>query len=62
MQETTIHYINTNEIPSELSGENFISSRVKILLLWLHNKSRLSHQKAIAVKWFGSSLVSVYNK
>ena len=24
------YYINTNEIPSELSGENFISSRVKI--------------------------------
>ena len=60
MQETTIHYINTNEIPGELSGENFISSRVKISpLLWLHNKSRLSHQKTIKVKWFGSSLVFI---
>ena len=25
-----IYYINTNEIPSELSRENFISSHVKI--------------------------------
>ena len=35
-----------------------LSSRVKISpLLWLHNRSRLSHQKTIKVKWFGSSLV-----
>ena len=27
---TTIYYINTSEIPSELSRENFISSHVKI--------------------------------
>ena len=27
---TTIYYINTSEIPSELSHENFISSHVKI--------------------------------
>ena len=32
MQETTIHYINTNEIRGELSGENLISSRVKIIV------------------------------
>ena len=62
----TIYYKNTNEIPGELSHENLISSRVKITLsshvkisplLWLHNRSRLSHQKTIKVKWFGSSLV-----
>ena len=54
-----IYYINTNEIPGELSRENLISSHVKILpLLWFHNKSLLLHQKAIKVKWFGSSLVS----
>ena len=27
---TKFYYINTNEIPSELSGENLISSNVKI--------------------------------
>ena len=44
------YYINTNEIPGELSRENLISSHVKISpLLWLHNKSRLSHQKTIKV-------------
>ena len=33
------YYINTNEIPSELSRENMISSHVKrSLLLWLHIK------------------------
>ena len=37
-----IYYINTNEIPGELSRENIISSHVKRSpLLWLHNKSRL---------------------
>ena len=54
----TIYYINANEIPGELSRENLISSHVKISpLLWLHNKSHLSHQKTIKVKWFGISLV-----
>ena len=53
-------YINTNEILGELWRENLISSHVKISpLLWLHNKSRLSHQKTIQVKWFGSSLVFI---
>ena len=43
-----IYYINTNEIPSELLRENLISSHVKIsLLLWLHDKLHLSHQKTI---------------
>ena len=39
---------------------NMLSSQVKISpLLWLHDKSRLSHQKTIKVKWFGSSLVFI---
>ena len=40
----TFYYINTSELPSELSRENFISSHVKRSpsLLW-HNKSRLFH-------------------
>ena len=42
----SFYYINTNEIPGEISRENLISSPVKISpLLWLHDKSRLSHQK-----------------
>ena len=54
------YYINTNEIPGELSRENLISSHVKISpLLWLHNKLRLSYQKTIKVKWFGISLVFI---
>ena len=52
--ENLFYYINANEILGELSRENLISSHVKISpLLWLHNKSRLSHQKTIKVKWFG---------
>ena len=40
--------------------ENLISSHVKIsLLLWLQNKSRLSHQETVKVKWFGISLVFI---
>ena len=32
-----------------------LSSHMKISpLLWLHDKSRLSHQKTIKVKWFGT--------
>ena len=51
-------------MPGELLRENMMSSCVKIsLLLRLHNKLRLSHQKSIKVKWFGISLVlPVYNK
>ena len=57
-QNNNLYYINTNEIPGELWRENLISSHVKISpLLWLHNKSRLSHQKTIKVKWFCISLV-----
>ena len=37
-----------------------LSSHVKISpLLWLHNKSHISHQKSIKVKWFGISLVFI---
>ena len=36
-------FINTNEIPGELSCENRLTLRVKrSQLLWLHNKSHLS--------------------
>ena len=54
----------TNEIPSELSRENLISSHVKISpLLRLHNKPHLSDQKTVEVKWFGISLVfNLYDK
>ena len=39
---------------------NMLSSHVKISpLLWLHNKSRLSHQKTVKVKWFGISSVFI---
>ena len=39
---------------------NMWSSDVKISpLLWLHNKSRLSYQKTIKVKWFGISLMFI---
>ena len=48
-------------MPGELLRENLISSHARIsLLLWLHNKSRLSRQKTIIkVKWFGISLVFI---
>ena len=40
-----------------------LSLHVKISpLLWLHNKPHLSEQKTVEVKWFGISLVSLYNK
>ena len=36
-------------------------SHVKIsTLLWLHNKSRLSKEKTVSVKWFGISLVFIF--
>ena len=39
---------------------NMLFSHVKISpLLWLHNKSHLSYQKTIKVKWFGISLVFI---
>ena len=58
-----VHYVydtNISEIPGELWRKNLTSSHVKISpLLWLHNKSRLSHQKTVKVKWFGISLVFI---
>ena len=62
-----LYYINTNEIPGERKLDiftcenNMLSSRVKISpLLWLHDKSRLSHQKT--KKWNGLIwyFISVY--
>ena len=39
---------------------NMLFPRVKISpLLWLHNKSRLSQDKTVSVKWFGISLVFI---
>ena len=39
---------------------NLLFSYVKISpLLWLHNKSRLSQEKTVSVKWFGISLVFI---
>ena len=35
LQDIYFYYINTSEIPSELSHENFISSHVKIIC-YLH--------------------------
>ena len=59
-QRYEFYYINTNEIPGELSHVNLISSHVKISpLLWLHNKSHFSHQKTIKVKLFGILLVFI---
>ena len=58
--DNPFYYINTNEIPGELSHENLISSHVKITLLsshvkispllWLHNKSHLSQEKTVSEK------------
>ena len=39
--------MNTNEILGELSRENRIFTLEISLLLWLHNKLRLSQQKTI---------------
>ena len=53
-------YVFTNEYQVSFRAKTFISSHVNILpLLWLHDKSRLSHQKTIKVKWFGISLVFI---
>ena len=51
------YYINTSEIPSELSRETLISSHVKRSpSLWLHNKSRLWKQADLVFHW------CLYNK
>ena len=53
------YYINTNEIPGELSRENLISSHMKISpLLWLHNKSLLSHQKKMVWYFIGVYIIN----
>ena len=47
------YYIFTRE-------NNMLFSHVRISpLLWLHNKSRLSQDKTVSVKWFGISLVFI---
>ena len=56
----TLYYINTNEIPGELSRENISSHVKRSRLLWLHDTSRLrSKKKNVKVKWFGISLVFI---
>ena len=66
----SVYYINSNEIPGDLSCENMIPSHVKITIMlfsnakisplqWLHNKSRLSQEKTVSLKWFGISLVFI---
>ena len=59
--KTNIYYINTNEIPGELSHENLISSRVKItcyLHMWKYHLcygniiNRAFHTKKL-LKWNG---------
>ena len=53
-------YINTNEIPGELSTKTwYLHMWERLPFLWLHNKSCLSKQKAIKVEWFGISLVFI---
>ena len=52
---TALYYMDTNEIPGELSRENMISSQCendmlsshvkRSRLLWLHDTSRLVQQK-----------------
>jgi len=54
---TVLYYVNTSEIPSKHSCENFISSHVKRSpSLWLHNKSRLWKQADLVFNW------CLYNK
>ena len=58
---TILYYINTNEIPGELSRENLISSHVKIShLCYGYIINRAFHTKKLfKVKWFGISLVFI---
>ena len=53
------NYINTNEIPGELSRENMISSHVKrSSLLWLHNKWRLSKRIVKGLVFLGVYVIN----
>ena len=52
-------YINTNEIPSELSRENVTSSHVKrSLLLWIHIKIVPLEMFSVSAWRYGISLLS----
>ena len=52
-------YINTNEIPSELSRENVISSHVKrSLLLWIHIKIVPYEMFSVSAWRYGISLLA----
>ena len=52
-------YINTNEIPSELSRENVISSHVKrSLLLWIHIEIARFEMFSFSAWIYGISLLA----
>ena len=55
-----LYYINANEIPSELSGKNMISSRETNMLSSHVKRSPLLWQKkGVELKWFCISLVFI---
>ena len=45
------YYINTSEIPSELSRENFISSHVKIYMLFTGREVRMGKNCARGLEY-----------
>ena len=59
-QHTFIYYINTSEIPSELSRENFLSSQVKITC-YLHTW-RDHHRYGYIIKRASFAVVYMYKQ
>ena len=55
------YYINTSEIPGEVSRENMISSQVKRSpLLWRHNNSRILQQEKLFKREIVWNFIGVY--
>ena len=55
-----VNFRTISNLIFHMCENNMLSSHGKIsILLWLHNKSRLAHQKTIKVKWFRISLVYI---
>ena len=55
------YYVNTSEIPGEVSRENMTSSQVKRSpLLWLHNNSRTLQQKKLFKREIVWNFIGVY--
>ena len=55
------YYINTSEIPGEVSRENMISSQVRRSpLLWLHNNSRILQQEKLFKREIVWNFIGVY--